>query len=85
MPLRMSAGVGWNETPLSETKEGEQVYFVHSYAAVPDNPANRLAEIDYHGHTVCAAIHHENLFGFQFHPEMSASVGRQIFTEFISQ
>jgi glutamine amidotransferase len=73
----------WNDTVLQGIVPGSAVYFVHSYTAVPANDMNRLADCDYNGRIVSAAIHAGNLYGCQFHPEKSGMVGQRIFKNFL--
>lgn len=78
--------IGWNhiwdlKTPLFEgIDEKSFMYFVHSYY-VPMNEfsiANSDYEIDF-----CAAIHKDNFYACQFHPEKSGNVGQKILENFI--
>ncbi len=57
-------------------------YFVHSYYAVPDNPAHVLGETSY-GATFCCAAGRDNIFATQFHPEKSAAAGLQLYKNFV--
>ncbi len=73
--------MGWNalETrhphPTIDTLPPEPfVYFVHSFHAVPDDPADVVAVADYGG-PVPAVVARENVAGVQFHPEKSGPVG----------
>jgi len=74
----------WPETIFRDVAPGERAYFVHSFAAVPDDPAVRLADVDYGGHAICAAVHADNLYGCQFHPERSAHAGLAILQRFLA-
>jgi glutamine amidotransferase len=56
------------------------VYFVHSYYVEPDE--NSLATTDY-VLPFCAAIHRDNFYATQFHPEKSGTVGAQILQNFL--
>jgi imidazole glycerol-phosphate synthase subunit HisH len=73
----------WQGTILDGSGPGDAVYFLHSYAAVPDNPAHRLADCDYDGCRFAAVIRHENIYGCQFHPEKSGPVGLRILRNFL--
>ena len=55
---------------------GVHFYFVHSYVAVPNNPADILGETDY-GTAFASIIARDNLVATQFHPEKTASIGIQ--------
>lgn len=65
----------WQGTIFNDTKEGSSVYFVHSFAAQPDDADVRLAEYEYDGVNITAAISKNNLTGVQFHPEKSGLAG----------
>ena len=79
--------MGWNglgfqkESPLlSKIKDGDCVYFVHSFCAVDCDDAV-IATAEY-GAPVTAAVQKENVFGCQFHPEKSGTVGLNILRAF---
>ena len=82
--------IGWSALELTgagracglfkNTREGERVYFVHSYWA--DSPeAFVLARAEY-GAPLTAAVGRDNVLGVQFHPEKSGSVGLAILRAF---
>ena len=81
-PLQ-SAGTDWSDTALRETRNDDSVYFVHSFMAVPDDPAHVLATCDYNGRSITAAIAKGNAIGCQFHPEKSGPVGLTILQRFL--
>ncbi len=79
--------IGWNglhfERPhflFQDCKEGECVYFVHSYYAV-DCKDSLLASTDY-GVQMTAAVGKDNVLGCQFHPEKSGETGLKILRAF---
>ena len=79
--------MGWNgldfqkESPLlSKIKNGDCVYFVHSFCAVDCDDAV-IATAEY-GAPVTAAVQKNNVFGCQFHPEKSGTVGLNILRAF---
>ena len=79
---------GWNalqlarpEAPIFKyTKEGDYVYFVHSYYAA-DCDASVIAKTEY-GAPLTAAAACGNVFGCQFHPEKSGGAGLHILRAF---
>ncbi|QPJ64068.1 MAG: imidazole glycerol phosphate synthase subunit HisH [Candidatus Nitrohelix vancouverensis] len=73
----------WTQTVLCDNEPGDDMYFVHSYQAIPQFEANRLADIDYNGERISAAIFKGNLVGCQFHPEKSGPVGLRIIRAFL--
>ncbi len=79
--------IGWNalkftkNSPLfSQIKDGDCVYFVHSYYAA-NCDANVIATAEY-GAELTAAVANKNVFGCQFHPEKSGTVGLAILKAF---
>lgn len=59
------------------------LYFVHSYIMQPKQTDHILATSQYGGQQFCAAIRSGNVYGVQFHPEKSGSVGKQIIKNFL--
>lgn len=95
MALRLPAGyktphIGWNalsfpgDRPVSpllrDVREGEWVYFVHSYYA--SRCEESVIATARHGLTLTAAVERENVFGVQFHPEKSGDTGLRILRAF---
>src|SRR3972149_5800460 len=76
-------GQDWTGSILDGVLPGESVYFVHSYTAVPDMDSCRIAECDYDGCVVTAAIQEGPLVGCQFHPEKSGKTGLRIMRNFL--
>lgn len=79
--------IGWNAlqftkpSPLfSHIKDGDFVYFVHSYYAAECDDSV-IAVTDY-GAPLTAAVAKDNVCGCQFHPEKSGRVGLQILKAF---
>ncbi len=74
---------GWTGTLLSDVRPPEAVYFVHSYMAQPVDIEHRLADCLYGGIRISAVIGCANVYGCQFHPEKSGSVGLKILRGFL--
>ena len=81
--------MGWNALHIvkpdsklfAATKEGEHVYFVHSFYA--DGCEDSLAATSEYGIPITAAVEKGNIFGCQFHPEKSGTVGLGILRSFV--
>ncbi len=74
----------WRHTPLAPLAPGTAMYFVHSFAAQPADPAHILAVCEHDGHPICAAVQRDNVIGFQFHPEKSGPAGLAILRALLS-
>ena len=85
--------MGWNQVhrqaaasaddPLvAAIPDGGELYFVHSYHAVPADPGIVVLTTD-HGGPVCAAVRHANVFACQFHPEKSQRLGLALLRAFV--
>jgi glutamine amidotransferase len=79
--------IGWNnifhlKTPLfNGVPEQSYIYSVHSYYA--NEGSHTIATADYI-HPYSAALHRDNFYGVQFHPEKSAAAGEQILRNFLN-
>jgi glutamine amidotransferase len=79
--------IGWNalrferRSPLfAGVKEGDCVYFVHSFYAT--GCEDSLVATAEYGAPLTAAVAKGNVFGCQFHPEKSGDVGLAILRAF---
>jgi len=78
-------GSSWGGTILEPFQgEAPAVYFVHSFTADPEDLNTRLADCDYEGRRICAAVRRDNISATQFHPERSGVVGLRILKQFMS-
>ncbi|MBQ1711640.1 MAG: imidazole glycerol phosphate synthase subunit HisH [Firmicutes bacterium] len=75
--------MGWNKlimtgsSPVFEnTPEGTYMYFVHSYYC--DAPKEYISAVTEYGAPVTAALHRDNIYGCQFHPEKSGEAGLEV-------
>ncbi len=80
--------IGWNALikkcphPLLDgVKEGDCVYFVHSFYA--EGCSDSLLAAAEYGRELTAMVAKDNVAGAQFHPEKSADVGLSILKAFI--
>ena len=88
--------VGW--APINYSKEGvavrnhirepeeteNELYFVHSYHVITEDPADTKATYDYDGLKIAAIIEKNNVTGFQFHPEKSGPHGIKLLGNYIN-
>ena len=81
--------IGWNEVvfqhPASPLLEGIPArcafYHVHSFAPVPADASDVLGTAEY-GAPFVTAVHRENFYGVQFHPEKSSAAGLRLLANF---
>ncbi|RXJ66986.1 imidazole glycerol phosphate synthase subunit HisH [Halarcobacter ebronensis] len=80
--------MGWNvintrnDHTLFNGLENPYLYFVHSYHAVTDEK-NVIGTTEY-GYEFVSAVHKDNIYGFQPHPEKSHDNGLKILKNFFS-
>jgi glutamine amidotransferase len=74
----------WDGTILAGISPGTEVYFVHTYTAAPDSADHRLADCDYDGRQISAALRYGSVSGCQFHPEKSGETGLRVLANFLS-
>ena len=67
---------------IPDGSDGLHAYFVHSYHLATDDPAMLIATADY-GQAVTAIVGRDNLFGTQFHPEKSQTLGLTLIGNFL--
>ena len=79
--------IGWNaleivrDNPLLKyVKNGDFVYFVHSYCA--QTPEEYISCATWYGEQIPALVWSGNVYGAQFHPEKSGEVGLRILKNF---
>ncbi|MCZ8513911.1 imidazole glycerol phosphate synthase subunit HisH [Paenibacillus filicis] len=81
--------MGWNRLDFRQPSllfrdlEEGHVYFVHSYHSLPEQTSDLLATTDYFG-PVTAIVGRNNVYGMQFHPEKSGSVGMRLLGNFLA-
>lgn len=78
--------IGWNTIAglrtglFANVPENSYCYFVHSYYA--SQGIYTIASTAYGG-VYSSALHRDNFYGVQFHPEKSGAVGEQILRNFV--
>jgi imidazole glycerol-phosphate synthase subunit HisH len=78
--------MGWNQLKLKESwlnpaLENKDVYFVHSYYVPVNNNTSAVTE---YITPFSAAIHRDNFYAVQFHPEKSALAGELVLKSFLN-
>ena len=81
--------IGWNEVfatdnniLLKNVPNGSDFYFVHSYHFVPNSQDDIIGNTPYCGSFV-SALNHDSVWGVQFHPEKSSTLGFRIIKNFL--
>ncbi len=81
--------MGWNQIQIKKEgnpllkglKDGEYLYFLHSFYVVPENQGIVAAQCSYGVDFTCM-VWEKNVFGAQFHPEKSQTAGLKIYENF---
>ena len=84
--------MGWNTLRFAQPHpllanipdgdDGLHAYFVHSYHLAPTDDRQLIAVADY-GQQVTACVGRDNMFGTQFHPEKSQTLGLTMIENFL--
>jgi glutamine amidotransferase len=81
--------MGWNNAfsvkphgILTNISNDSDFYFVHSFHFEANFDDDILMKTHYN-YSFPSAIQKENIFGFQFHPEKSHDIGKQLLKNFI--
>lgn len=83
--------MGWNTINLSKRdsqlcdklSNDDWVYYVHSYFPVPEDKRIVSAWTSYGGQKFASIVEKDNVFGTQFHPEKSHTVGAQLVRNYV--
>jgi len=85
--------MGWNDVIFSSERpihpvlaplQHQQVYYVHSFYCLPDDPNDMLAASSYGDHPFACAVGRANIVAVQFHPEKSQKAGLAMLESFIT-
>ena len=81
--------MGWNQLKLKtkcplfkDIPDGAFVYFCHSYYPDPEDEGVVASKTDY-GRDFVSSVWQDNLYGVQFHPEKSQSIGLKMMKNFV--
>ena len=87
--------MGWNQIQVTRSPghqvtsklfqdidDGSYVYFCHSYYPDPKDKTDVAAICNY-GLDFACAVHQENVYGAQFHPEKSQATGLKMLDNFV--
>lgn len=81
--------MGWNSLDIRRSsailrgiRSGDYFYFVHSYAAAPEEDS-LVASCQYGTGDLTAVVERDNIFACQFHPEKSGALGLRVLKNFI--
>ncbi len=83
--------IGWNEVYgegfdfielFDGIEQGSSFYFVHSYQAVPKEEID-IVYTDFCGTDIVAGFRKDKIYGMQFHPEKSQTVGLKMLNNFL--
>ena len=80
----ITSGKPWTDTPLQSCKDGDYMYFVHSFYAQPEDKSHVLSYTTYGTRTYCSSVLKDNVFATQFHPEKSGLYGVNIYQQWFN-
>ena len=69
----------WDNNYLKNLKNGDNMYFIHSYYCQPSDSSIIKSKTKYGDLNFCSTIIQDNICGMQFHPERSAVQGLAIY------
>lgn len=69
----------WEKGPLAGLRDGEYMYFVHSFYVKPKDGSVVTSISSYGGTEFCSGLRQGRVVGFQFHPERSGPEGLRIY------
>ena len=69
----------WKGSLLEGLKDGDFMYFVHSFYVVPDDLGIILSKTFYGNAEFCSSLRYKNIFACQFHPERSGLAGLNVY------
>ncbi len=79
--------MGWNTVEIKGDPgifmgiDEPRFYFVHSYHMV-SNVVSDVLTTTHYGYDFVSSVHHDNIWGTQFHPEKSHKFGMRLFSNF---
>jgi len=82
--------IGWNRVRWVQDAAGslpgqeDDFYFVHSYIAEPQHPADIVA-VTHYGDIFPSIVRHEHVWGTQFHPEKSGPAGLRLVAGWVDE
>ena len=77
-------GQSWDASPLEGLRDGEFMYFVHSFFPIPEDAGLTASYSRYGDVEFCSSLWRNNVFACQFHPERSGPQGLNIYRNLAS-
>lgn len=78
-PVHQGRDGMWQNGPLAGLRDGEYMYFIHSFYVRPSDASTVAAVSRYGGTEFCSSLRQGQVVGFQFHPERSGPEGLRIY------
>ncbi len=73
----------WHDTILNNIENHCDMYFAHSYAAMPTNKEHILSVTSYSNYSFCSSVKKDHIYGCQFHPEKSSETGLKVLKNYV--
>lgn len=74
-----AGNASWEDSPLAGLRDGEFIYFVHSFYVRPADSRLVLSTTRYGQIEFCSSLRRGNIFACQFHPERSGPPGLRVY------
>lgn len=77
--------LSWLNTIFADIHPQDYVYFVHSFIVCPVDNNIILTKTQYGLQDFCSSFMKDNIYGCQFHPEISGPIGLRILRNFLNK
>ena len=75
--------VDWDGTILKDIENHSDMYFAHSYVAMPNDKESILSVTSYSNYQFCSSVKKNNIYGCQFHLEKSSETGLKVLKNYV--
>tara|TARA_B100001939_G_C16906053_1_gene602371 strand:+ start:162 stop:767 length:606 start_codon:yes stop_codon:yes gene_type:complete len=75
----------WINNRDFEDSNEKKYYFTHSYVGNPMNKSEIITQFSHNQNTYCCGVNKDNIYGFQFHPELSSHDGIKLLKKVINR
>ena len=75
--------LGWHSVLSTDNPcmNNRSYYFIHQYFCCPSDSSIVTSSFNWNSQRLCASFRHNNIYGFQFHPEKSGNSGLDLLSQ----